>query len=461
MSILLVKELVIVREKIKKHKEIGIDSLLISAAVFSVLIVLGKVATSLFLYVAIAYVVFCMIGKTKEFGIYLSIFLIPNITVFNSLGLTYIVNLLLAIPILRIIFRKQIKIDAAMFFCWGLLLLIEFLHIAVLGNIGNIAAEISTFICIFIVMVVSTNVDYCLQRRMIGYSLAVGVLTSSIVYLIINPLYLINLISNIGMTARFTAFASDPNYFSLYICLSLAVLVSVKELKTIDYVFCVLLGGIGLLTRSKMCYILLAIIVVYFVFKNLFRVNSKTGIRVVVALGIITVVIFSLRDQIGILFDNVIARAGLSQGIFSAEQLTSGRSTIMQNYLTILKDNPMALLFGYGLQYHLYLGEATGAGAHNTWMDIILAWGIIGFIVYLFFMISWNKAFRKVNLVQRKSGNFLPAIVMCLSFLALSCLSSTMFGWIMMVAMYSFQNEQPELKRRIENNDKCNCTNIQ
>lgn len=421
-------------------ENVSIRSMIILCSIFSICIVMAKVIAPLFYIVAVLFSIFCLLFKSKEIGIYFSIFLIPNITIFDDLDITFTVNLLLAISFIRIFFIKNIRINETLLLGWLALTIWELFHILVLGNVEDIFSEISTFLGLFTVMIVSTNSLYKLDKAMVAYSLAFGVIASAFINFIIDPYYLLNLISDISNSKRFMGFASDPNYFALYICLALALIVSFEKFDIKEYFLLICLVFIALLTRSKMCYFLLALISLSFLAENIKGLNSRNGIRIIGLLSCVIGVVIFFRDAILVLIDNVIARAGLgdASGV-SLEQLTTGRSIIVFNYFNILSDNLFALFFGAGLKYHFFLGEEAGYVAHNTWLDILLSWGIIGTFIFGVFMFSWIKFYIQNNSIEYKKKNFISVVVLCIGFFSLSCLSSTMFSWVIMATMYSFQ----------------------
>ncbi len=96
----------------------------------------------------------------------------------------------------------------------------------------------------------------------------------------------------------------------------------------------------------------------------------------------------------------------------------------------------MLLLFGYGLQYNetdIYKGFQHIA--HNTYLDVILSWGLVGVVILFAVFFRIVKMMNKNRLERLTVNHFLPMIVTGVTFFALSCLSATMFWWIICAAL--------------------------
>ena len=193
------------------------------------------------------------------------------------------------------------------------------------------------------------------------------------------------------------------------------------------------------MTASKMCALLMLFSLIFgFVdsVKNIKYDSKKKFVFYATFMLIVGCVLF--KEQIDLFVQNLINRAGLSAGSIDVERVSSGRSSILDEYLSILSSDYNSLFFGKGFQYHLFF-ESSGFGAHNTYLDAILAWGVIGSVGLLLFIIYCIKKVMSKFGVKRLYS--IPAIVLAINFLDLSCLSATMFWWVLSFSLLTFAEE--------------------
>ena len=91
---------------------------------------------------------------------------------------------------------------------------------------------------------------------------------------------------------------------------------------------------------------------------------------------------------------------------FKYQDLTTGRLDLSRMYIKSLLENPTFLIFGASNTYYNYIiiDYMKNIGyyipyystAHNTYLDLILSWGIIGSILFIGFIKSLLK-FNKSN----------------------------------------------------------------
>ena len=65
-------------------------------------------------------------------------------------------------------------------------------------------------------------------------------------------------------------------------------------------------------------------------------------------------------------------------------KLSTGRSTILGDYVSLFTNDPVALIYGYGLDYYpalLQVGATVDHYAHNTYFDVVASWGVVGLVV--------------------------------------------------------------------------------
>ena len=141
--------------------------------------------------------------------------------------------------------------------------------------------------------------------------------------------------------------------------------------------------------------------------------------------------------------------------------LTSGRSTIMKEYIDILSTDFSTLFFGKGFSYHTRFFGAITHGAHNTYLDFILAWGIAGTVFLYGILKLWFNAYkRKVKAVEGYTiiSKF-PMVMLLLNFADLSCFSAGMFFIVITVALVQLRPIKPR-RIKYKKADKKNVTKI-
>ncbi len=252
---------------------------------------------------------------------------------------------------------------------------------------------------------------------------------------------------------RLYGYAGDPNYFSLYLCVGVAMLFIIKERHKIrDYFYMLIMIGITLLTASKMSLVTMLLILLYFAVYSLysFLANKNRFAQRIVIIGAVIGVLFSNRIA-DIIKSTVIRLREKNGSNLDIDTITSNRFMIQNFYFAEMLANPMILLFGYGLQYNetAYFRRFFHM-AHNTYMDIILSWGIPGLIIVFAVFFSILRKMRKIRTERLTLTHFLPLVVVGLTFLALSCLSATMFWWMVcavLLPLKGLKNESANLLR--------------
>jgi len=404
---------------------------------FEIFAILGVRMNAVFSFAAFLVSIIEMVTCQEEENFYYSIFLIPHIRILDATGILFLVILLIVLPLAKyFVIHKSVRKDVCLY--GGIMFFTELTHQLILGEYSNIPALIcwiGAFVYCFSILF--SNYGISIKNERIYSSLSIGVIFSAGAYIINNLDYARNIINEVFDGSRFKAYADDPNFYSLYICLAIAILFTL-EVKTIThYISFAFLIVIGLLTASKMCFLLMAFIIVYALFSEGAK-HSKKGTFTRRVVAILIGASFVCRDYFVQFINNLLKRAGIiGSTVRSLSSVTTGRSVIIMNYIYILIANPIVLLVGAGFSYHLALSEATGHGAHNTYMDIILSWGIIGFVLIMIMLIHFRTAFRRKYKLKKGVIYKLPVAVLLINFLDLSCFSATMFWWIIVISVNS------------------------
>ena len=415
-------------------RRIFVDNIFIT--VILLLFVIGNINSTIFLFLSLALLIAKMLYSDEE-STYLICFLIPFIQVFDRIGISFIVNLLFTVPLFLGLARKRIVPDGKSLAICTFLFLWELIHILMFSNYSSLTSTIASFITLYYCLCVFTN---CQTIRISTLKLTdffcCGVIFSAIAYLLCHQSYAHGLINNVLKNQRFAGFAGEPNYYSLYICLGLSLIFTLNNHAKRHYAYIGSMIAIGLLTASKMCLFLTAFILVVGLLYNAMELKNnkrKSFFYKTVACLIIAASFFS--SQIMRLLDNIIKRMNITDGQFYLSADSTGRVDILKSYLALCDENPFILLFGYGINYHINLGQEFGA--HNTYLDLVLAWGIPFSIVAILLWCSVICIAKNINPHgdKKESIRFFPIIVLAINLTDLSCFSAGMFWLIISIGL--------------------------
>ena len=366
-----------------------------------------------------------------------SLFLISNIRIFDNLGVTYIVNILMVLPLLYYFvwkITKEVPTVQKFPLIAGLALFLMVASYAVYYKeaVTPLIMWVMAFIwCSYVVLDSDVNVD----KNDVIYALAAGVIFSALVYIIGNPEEMSDVISQLSHNYRFEAYANDPNYYSVYFCIAIAGIVIKDKISVSDYLLMLVLVCIGFLTASKMCMILMLVCIAYLIIGTT-NAAGKYGRNILIFVGV-CVLAYMNRELVSVFFENLFRRAGGEKTTLNT--FTSGRFDIVQEYLNILRNDVSTLLVGKGFSYNTHFwGYLTKeAVAHNTYLDVIMSLGLVGGGIFIWIMAAWFKAYKKrcgANLGYTLTSKF-PLAIMLLAFFALSCLDAGMFFFVVTACM--------------------------
>ena len=377
----------------------------------------------------------CLADDNQRVGACL--LLLPNIRMFDGLSISFLVNILLVLPVIAYILEhRRVNFVALshcmMFAAW------DICHVLFFNQLSRLLPNLSTIVVLYYVECVLIDRSTYICFDDVSRKFAFGCIYSAFVSWIVMSYNFSFEYAWARISAwRLSGYAGDPNYFALYVCISLAMLLSQKYHLKRDYVYVFLLIALALLTTSKMSLIILLVIFLFFAGKALysFLANRNRFLRRLTVIGIAVAMLFSA--QIADLINGVLTRFQEHNGTaVTTDTITSNRLKIMTFYLQETLTQPMLLLFGYGLQYNETPDYTSFFHiAHNTFLDVVLSWGLVGLgmmVIVFYYMVCHMNRIRREKLT---ANHFFPMTVCALSFLSLSCFSSTMFWWTICAVM--------------------------
>lgn len=400
-------------------------------------------------YVALFFHVLVMIFCKEEDILALIFFIRPNFGLYDGCGFKLFFNITIAICAIKLLLsakkRKQLRKEPL------LVLILLFLYDILLTLINNIdfyflLTYVSLFLSYIILIIYSNDKEVDFGRIYIFY--ATGMIMSAICGIFI-PL------SQFGMIPkgyRFAALMRDSNGYSLELLLLIITAPLYEKITGKNsLIFVVLFFILGFLGVSKMFLICSFFIILYNLFFSKKTINKKSNIvslkniLIFIFLLVIMFVINNKFDFISLISNNYIAR-------FSSTELTSGRNEIASYYIRYLFQHPVSLLFGKSLEYYKIIGYQGWGMAHNTWLELLLSFGIIGTLLYFIFIIKIFKN-AKINKILYKKELILLILIFSFCLNALPILSGDALAiLILYVILVKNINKKEEAIKNDEKN---------
>ncbi len=295
--------------------------------------------------------------------------------------------------------------------------------------------------CVLVSALVNRNLSFSFASPTVRFILGIGCFnairksdTSRIVNLINKcsfPLILGFIFVEIPFLSqhRYIAYTGDPNYLAMGITLiaalnmcSLSGVRNLSErcLSCVVLLFCFLIV-IATMSRIGLTgLIMLYLCFIYYVLKK--RLSSNLAISVVSVIALAVIVLFAINTG-----DYPLSRFSISDrdGINSIISRFSQIDGVLQYFI----GNPADLLTGIGLDAKAVDIPAYGSLAHhcvhNTFFQVLLHLGIIGWLVFMFFLFCVCKQV----ILQRSYIKIGLLIAIILNINSIPSLTSLVFWW--------------------------------
>lgn len=213
---------------------------------------------------------------------------------------------------------------------------------------------------------------------------------------------LIFAVVNNSILTRNSGASGDPNYFGLYIGLSIAFLIfenAKNGLRLKNYFLIFVMMFFGLSSSSRMYYIICTLLIILMVMQLLKKLFSKDFTKTIFIIIIGIVVVILLKDYFITNIEYLISR------ILTEGDITNGRGGLIQEYFAYTTGDFLRTLIGIGIpQYHTRAGIAHYA--HNFYVEIFVTQGILGVVILIFGIIFFMLRVKKIRLY-----NILPFII--------------------------------------------------
>ena len=327
-----------------------------------------------------------------------------------------------AIPILMFFlpFASLLKFKPGMISMYTVAMLAVFLIYAVKGS-KNISIKhfVPALLLIALTLVVKTLYGYSIDNSYILFSaalllapllqrelgekydfywltmfFAVGIITAALSAraLIVFPTitqYYIRTHQLVG-GIRYAGFYGDPNFFSAHITAALGgifvmLLNKLSKARVIILVVAMsLLVYCGFMSVSKSFFVVLVALVLFWIIALLFakeKVTAKVAVLFTLIVGVAFLLLTTaFTDMVGMMLMRLSGNQSLSA-------LTTGRIDLWLQYLNAFEEDPLLLTFGKGLSDVLVNDRA----AHNTILQSIFQFGLVGSVVMLVWLASYAR----------------------------------------------------------------------
>ena len=227
---------------------------------------------------------------------------------------------------------------------------------------------------------------------------------------------------------RASGFFGDPNYCSVFLILTLAMLCTLyyhKQIKTEFWLFFVSIAALGLFTYSKSYFLALCALILFLIVFVLFPKHKGWAIISMIFMAILLFLILDGRiDAVNLMLER-----------FKEKDLTTGRFDINRVYLKYIWDNPMVMFVGDGIGVNVIPSRTYAV--HNLYIESIFKLGVIGCGLYLLVLFLGMGDFK---FTEKKVADFLPALFMIVMYFFLAGITSYELAFYIAIAFLTLKS---------------------
>jgi len=231
---------------------------------------------------------------------------------------------------------------------------------------------------------------------------------------------------------RFSALTGNPNYFTMDVIMAQAALIVLmhREKKQTLYLLCFgVLTVFGFMSVSQ-SYLLAWILLVFL----WFLLSLQKGISGLMRFVFIGVLMLAVMAVFAFDYIELFAFRIMNSIQGGAADFTTGRTDIWKDYLDVIVNDLKILFFGNGINTTIASGRAT----HNTYLEYIYYFGIVGTTLLLSAMrLAMGKILKEKVL-------WVPVLILLVRMLAIGIASHDnlwfYLGLIVLLAQYCQKN---------------------
>jgi len=235
---------------------------------------------------------------------------------------------------------------------------------------------------------------------------------------------------------RFSGIQNNPNFYTMDLTIAMASLlymIRVKKNAWFDWLLVIALFVFGISSLSQSFLLTILCTFAIFLFSG-FSLNYRAMFRSVFA--ILAVILIGSQLYRFPYWNIYMARIDIGSGVdINLSDITTGRSSIWMQYLTLFLSNWRVFFFGVGLSvdaYHL-------KQAHNYFLELLVHLGILGSIFYLNVMGSIFKPFHKI--VKGRWICLLPLFALAMRAFAINLIFRESFMFYVIICVFIIKNE--------------------
>ncbi|MEI8140748.1 MAG: O-antigen ligase family protein [bacterium] len=411
--------------------------LVIPVVLSAILLICYSYTQNIQILIACSGLLFLMvIFGTPVASFYLILFLLPSLSLFKSEGMSFsYATVFLFFCLLKHVASQARKMRLAVFPFISAMAVIAYELTHAFTYTKDEVVQLIRWVVLFfyaVLLVIDSNFRYDHKRAV--HALLFGFLVSAVSGIVANQNVDLPVVE--GRLQRFEGVAGDPNGYAMMgiiIAFFLFSLYRHGERRDARYV----IGFVGVLllclkTYSRGFIITFSVMVTIAAFYVCLHGNKRVRTFIGSTVALAAVLAFSLWTYLAPLVDIMIYRWTFSSDI---NDISSDRIAIAKYYWNNLFLTSSHLLWGSGLIGYLrdYNYEN---GTHNTYLELLVSWGIIGAVIFGVFLYSLYVAMEcKFGKVKANLDAYFPLMAMAVYLMTLQSLAkySTFFLLVLVI----------------------------
>ena len=444
---------------IQKNRKLIPKYLLVSCLIITICAVINGLTQKFnIMYFAFYLSIIIALINSSENNVYFISFLIPILAILKLNEDMYSFGTI----IILIAFCKHIlsrfskmKISTGTIYITLVLIIYEFMHLS-LYELGDKLISIRMMIILLYATLWGADLKFKYSHKLSVWGFTIGIFVSSI-YGIIMSKYGSVYASKLALLeteapVRFEGAQGDPNYFALNTLLCAFALIYIYSLnKKRDkankfyYIAIILLVLFGLMSISRTFFLILIFGLSIILLKAISDFFNGNKVLMHFLIGELTII-----GSVGLFFiKNILATFSAIIERFTTNdvgQLTSNRNILFDSYVSILKGDHSILFRGIGLP-HYYTRLGLSYGTHNVILELLITWGILGFIIFIIWCVmlyySQRHKYRNGN-STRTILSALPMMCIILGYQSLGAIADYSTYFIIVIFMRHIFYEEAE-----------------
>lgn len=397
------------------------------------ILVSQMIGNAIVILCSLAFYLFTILSAPMGYLIPMMLFYLPWSPIIKlSPGSISFVSVATLLVFIRIFFmQKKVLIHKKIFLSIFGLFLVTFLS-KIFHGYGFATSYIMFFVMLITFPMLNDRYSDATSFEITVIFFALGIILTTVASIICagnDNIYKYIVVMNdqyLGVT-RHCGFYSDPNFYAAQVTPAvgaLLVIVSNKEEKrwfSIILIIALIMCGITSLSKS----FLLCLTLIFAIWLLSLVVTKPSMFLVALLLMVTSLFLVLSTDMFSDVIDQYLIRFGR---VTDSSSLTTGRSDLWKEYIAFLWDNPLEAILGQGFTS---VFNSVRKGSHNTIIQLIYQFGLIG----ICFLFSWVMSFRKS---QEKPKFFVTILLFASCFSMWMGLDTLFFDDFFLIIMLFF-----------------------